>query len=121
MPRSSGQSAIPSPRYAVAGSPISHDRRAPEPVRLPTMPMMDFMVVVLPAPLRPRQRHQLRPRDRESRAQCKARAIRHNQLAGSRQQRMTVGQACPTPNIGFRTAVMSRRGVIAFKPIPGRG
>jgi hypothetical protein len=24
-----------------------------EPVRLPTMPMMDFMVVVLPAPLRP--------------------------------------------------------------------
>src|SRR5438067_13170919 len=55
MPRSSGQSATPSRAIAFDGSRIvSPPANLIEPSRRPTMPMMDFSVVVLPAPLRPR-------------------------------------------------------------------
>ena len=54
MPRSSGQNAMP------IRAILSEDARMMswllkriEPVRLPMMPMIDFSVVVLPAPLRP--------------------------------------------------------------------
>src|SRR5437868_9111670 len=54
MPRSSGQNATPmrAIRSEVAWM-ISWPLKAIEPVRLPMMPMIDFSVEVLPAPLRP--------------------------------------------------------------------
>src|SRR5436190_11637258 len=55
MPRSSGQSAMPCRAMASDGSRIvSVPANLIEPLRRPTMPMIDFSVVVLPAPLRPR-------------------------------------------------------------------
>src|SRR5688572_1445990 len=54
MPRSSGQKARPRRAIAFEGLPISSCvRNVTDPRRLVTMPMMDFSVVVLPAPLRP--------------------------------------------------------------------
>jgi hypothetical protein len=54
MPRSSGQYARPSLATRLEGSPISSwPAKRIEPVRCSTMPMIDFKVVVLPAPLRP--------------------------------------------------------------------
>ena len=54
MPRSSGQSAMPSRAIRSLVRPISSlPSKRTEPVRWPTMPMIDFSVVVLPAPLRP--------------------------------------------------------------------
>src|SRR2546421_10251000 len=55
MPRSSGQMAIPRRATLLEARPIvSTSRNRIEPCRRPTMPMIAFMVVVLPAPLRPR-------------------------------------------------------------------
>ena len=54
MPRSSGQNATPI--RAMRSDDvrmISVSLKRIEPVRLPMMPMIDFSVVVLPAPLRP--------------------------------------------------------------------
>src|SRR5215831_5054979 len=54
MPRSSGQNAIPI--RAIRSDElriISASPKRIEPLRLPMMPMIDFKVVVLPAPLRP--------------------------------------------------------------------
>src|SRR4051812_12199202 len=54
MPRSSGHSAMPS--RAILSEVIRISSRPlnwTEPVRLPMIPMIDFKVVVLPAPLRP--------------------------------------------------------------------
>ncbi len=54
MPRSSGQMAMPARATLSERRPIvSRPRKRTEPLRLGTRPMMDFMVVVLPAPLRP--------------------------------------------------------------------
>src|SRR5712671_6162111 len=54
MPRSSGQKAMPPRAIALDGSPISsRPSKRTEPVRWPTIPMIDLSVVVLPAPLRP--------------------------------------------------------------------
>ena len=54
MPRSSGQNAMPARAISLDGEPISsRPSKRTEPVRWPTMPMIDFSVVVLPAPLRP--------------------------------------------------------------------
>src|SRR5437660_26416 len=54
MPRSSGQKAIPWRAIAFDESPMSSwPSWRTDPVRWPTIPMMDFSVVVLPAPLRP--------------------------------------------------------------------
>src|SRR5215471_17541289 len=54
MPRSSGQKAMPRRAISFAGRPISSAAlKRTEPERLPTIPMIDFRVVVLPAPLRP--------------------------------------------------------------------
>src|SRR5436190_3261065 len=54
MPRSSGQKAMPRRAMAFEGSRIvSLPPNLIEPWRRPTMPMTDFSVVVLPAPLRP--------------------------------------------------------------------
>src|SRR2546428_779645 len=55
MPRSSGQIAMPRRATLLEARPIvSTSRNRIEPCRRPTMPMIAFMVVVLPAPLRPR-------------------------------------------------------------------
>src|SRR4051812_4537 len=55
MPRSSGQNAMPSRAMAFEGSLIvSRSLNLIEPARRPTMPMIDFMVVVFPAPFLPR-------------------------------------------------------------------
>src|SRR3989449_8048627 len=55
MPRSSGQMAMPRRATLLEARPIvSTSRNRIEPCRRPTMPMIAFMVVVLPAPLRPR-------------------------------------------------------------------
>src|SRR5437667_11732859 len=54
MPRSSGQMAMPRRAIAFEGSRmISFCSYLIDPSRLPTIPMIDFSVVVLPAPLRP--------------------------------------------------------------------
>src|SRR3954454_24185140 len=54
MPRSSGQKPRPQRAIAFDESLISsRPSNCTEPLRWPTMPMMDFSVVVLPAPLRP--------------------------------------------------------------------
>src|SRR3954447_16623293 len=54
MPRSSGQNAIPQRAIAFDCSPISsRSSKRTDPVRWPTIPMIDLSVVVLPAPLRP--------------------------------------------------------------------
>src|SRR5712664_4801253 len=54
MPRSSGQMAMPRRATLLEARPIvSASRNRIEPCRRPTMPMIAFMVVVLPAPLRP--------------------------------------------------------------------
>src|SRR5881227_2271421 len=54
MPRSSGQKAMPQRAIAFDCRPItSRPSKRTEPVRWPTMPMIDLSVVVLPAPLRP--------------------------------------------------------------------
>src|SRR3984957_20640134 len=54
IPRSSGQNAIPIRAIlSEEGRMISWSLKRIEPVRLPMMPMIDFSVVVLPAPLRP--------------------------------------------------------------------
>src|SRR5438477_3831505 len=54
MPRSSGQNAMP---MRAIRSEVERMMSCPlkrtEPMRLPMMPMIDFSVVVLPAPLRP--------------------------------------------------------------------
>src|SRR6185312_9393039 len=53
-PRSSGQKAMPARAIWLELQPISsRPSKRTEPVRWPTMPMIDFKVVVLPAPLRP--------------------------------------------------------------------
>src|SRR6195952_975389 len=54
MPRSSGQNATPI-RAILSGGVrmMSWLSKGIEPVRLPMIPMIDFSVVVLPAPLRP--------------------------------------------------------------------
>ena len=49
-----GRTRCPAARSCSGGRPISScPRSVIEPVRWPTMPMIDFRVVVLPAPLRP--------------------------------------------------------------------
>src|SRR6516225_8808912 len=54
IPRSSGHSAMPSRAIRSLVRPISSlPSWRTDPVRWPTMPMIDFSVVVLPAPLRP--------------------------------------------------------------------
>src|SRR5438876_6244136 len=54
MPRSSGQMAMPSLAIAFEGSRmVSVPRSLIDPSRRATIPMIDFSVVVLPAPLRP--------------------------------------------------------------------
>src|SRR5208283_2007936 len=54
MARSSGQSATPSRAMrSIERLMSSRSRNITEPLRLPTMPMIAFRVVVLPAPLRP--------------------------------------------------------------------
>ena len=54
MPRSSGQNAMPARAISFDAAPISsRPSKRTEPLRRPTMPMIDFSVVVLPAPLRP--------------------------------------------------------------------
>lgn len=54
MPRSSGQSARPSRAMRFEGREMSScPSNRTEPRRLSIMPMIDFIVVVLPAPLRP--------------------------------------------------------------------
>ena len=54
MPRSSGQKAMPMRAIRSEDARmISLPLNRIEPVRLPMMPMTDFSVVVLPAPLRP--------------------------------------------------------------------
>src|SRR6185503_10738620 len=54
MPRSSGQNATPRRAIEFDGSRmVSLPSKRIEPVRFATMPMIDFSVVVLPAPLRP--------------------------------------------------------------------
>src|SRR5881296_991864 len=54
MPRSSGQNAIPHRAITFDERLISsRPSNRTEPVRWPTMPMIDLSVVVLPAPLRP--------------------------------------------------------------------
>src|SRR6478672_4949816 len=54
MPRSSGQNAIPIRAIlSEVARMMSWLLNFTEPVRLPMMPMIDFSVVVLPAPLRP--------------------------------------------------------------------
>jgi hypothetical protein len=54
MPRSSGQKATPSRAILSEALLISSwPLKRTEPVRLPMTPMIDFSVVVLPAPLRP--------------------------------------------------------------------
>src|SRR5688572_2581203 len=54
IPRSSGQMASPKRAIWFEGSAIvSAPPKVTEPCRRPTMPMIDFRVVVLPAPLRP--------------------------------------------------------------------
>src|SRR6266567_6377183 len=54
MPRSSGQNAMPMRAIlSEVARMISWLLNLIEPVRLPMMPMIDFSVVVLPAPLRP--------------------------------------------------------------------
>src|SRR5271154_3522539 len=54
MPRSSGQNAIPARAIRLGiRSIISAPPNFTLPSRRPTIPMIDFMVVVLPAPLRP--------------------------------------------------------------------
>src|SRR5215470_8753965 len=54
MPRSSGQMASPWRAILSLARPMSSlPSCRTEPVRLPTTPMIDFIVVVLPAPLRP--------------------------------------------------------------------
>ena len=54
MPRSSGQKAMPRRAISFEARPISsRPSKRTEPVRWPTMPMIDLSVVVLPAPLRP--------------------------------------------------------------------
>src|SRR3989440_11616029 len=54
IPRSSGQKAMPRRAMAFAGSRIvSVPANLIEPWRRATIPMIDFSVVVLPAPLRP--------------------------------------------------------------------
>ena len=54
MPRSSGQNAMPI-RAILSDDArmVSLSLKRTEPVRLPMMPITDFSVVVLPAPLRP--------------------------------------------------------------------
>src|SRR3990172_872272 len=53
-PRSSGQNAMPARAIVSEARPISSwPSKRTEPVRWPTIPMIDFSVVVLPAPLRP--------------------------------------------------------------------
>src|SRR5438067_8459447 len=53
-PRSSGHKAMPNRAILLEGRFVSSTlRNRIEPSRRPTMPMIDFMVVVLPAPLRP--------------------------------------------------------------------
>ena len=54
MPRSSGQKAMPIRAIrSEEARMISWLSKRIEPVRLPMIPMIDFSVVVLPAPLRP--------------------------------------------------------------------
>ena len=54
MPRSSGQNAMPMRAIlSEEARMMSWPSKRIEPVRLPMMPMTDFSVVVLPAPLRP--------------------------------------------------------------------
>src|SRR4029079_4761824 len=54
MPRSSGQKAMPARAISFDRAPInSRPPKATEPVRCVTIPMIDFSVVVLPAPFRP--------------------------------------------------------------------
>src|SRR5436190_19339795 len=54
MPRSSGQNAMPQRAIVFDESFISsRPSNCTEPERWPTIPMIDFSVVVLPAPLRP--------------------------------------------------------------------
>src|SRR5262245_10135323 len=54
MPRSSGQKAMPRRAMSLEARAISSmPLYRTEPLRLLTIPMMDFIVVVLPAPLRP--------------------------------------------------------------------
>ena len=54
MPRSSGQMAMPARAIWFEASRVSsRPSNFTDPVRFATMPMIDFRVVVLPAPLRP--------------------------------------------------------------------
>ena len=54
MPRSSGQKATPMRAiWSEDARMISWSLKRTEPVRLPIIPITDFSVVVLPAPLRP--------------------------------------------------------------------
>src|SRR6202171_5749169 len=98
IPRSSGHSAIP--RWAIRfdgrrivsrpSSEIEHSRR-------PTMPMIDFMVVVLPAPFRPR-------------------SVTTSPAATSK---ATPCRMCDSPYQAFSSRTASSDAFVAFSGMPG--
>ena len=99
MPRSSGQKAMPARAISFDGRPISsRPSKRTEPVRWPTMPMIDFSVVVLPAPLRPSSVTTSPARTSKLDAVQDVRlAVPGLQVLDGEQQRGARDQAWPTP------------------------
>src|SRR5208282_6848114 len=129
--RSSGQSATPSLAIRSIGNPTSsRSRNMTEPERLPTMPMIDFKVVVLPAPLRP-SRVTTSP-SRTSRStpwrMCDSLYQACRPLTSSTVLARVAGASASaasgmsSPHIGFPDLrVLRHRAVVAFRQHPSAG
>src|SRR6266851_7272515 len=112
MPRSSGQMAMPRRATLLEARPIvSTSRNLIEPCRRPTMPMIAFMVVVLPAPLRPRS---------VTTAPCGTSNCMPCRMCDSPYQAFKPFTASSTsamarPEVGFDDLrILGNRGVVAF-------
>src|SRR5574337_103193 len=123
--RSSGQSATPSRAMRSIGSRmISRPPNFTEPARFPTIPMIAFKVVVLPAPLRP-SRVTTSPSRTSRLTPCKtcdssyqaSRPLTSSTVApkASARAQSNAGSGMPGPHIGFAHLLVFRdRPIVAL-------
>src|SRR3989442_10925211 len=111
MPRSSGQMAMPSLAIAFEGSRmVSVPRSLIDPSRRATIPMIDFSVVVLPAPLRPSSVTTSPSRTSKS---MPCRMCDSPYQALSPLTSSTLGMSCPQIRLNH-ARILGHGGVVAF-------
>src|SRR5208282_4179052 len=116
--RSSGQSAMPRWAIRLDGKRIvSVPSSCTDPSRRPTMPMIDFMVVVFPAPLRP-SRVTTSPTATSNCTPCRMCDSPYHALRSRTESKglTEADSGMPGPEIGLHhVGILRHRGVVALR------